>query len=72
MTESRIRLTDARLCIDCETIYWEKQGTHCPICCSPATAKLDDWLKPMRDMKDIRERMETLHEYREKRKGKKE
>jgi len=63
-----IRLADARICADCEVIYLEANGTHCPVCCSPATVKLDNWLKTLHSMVDILARMGTLHKDREEKK----
>jgi hypothetical protein len=41
-----IRLIDARLCLDCDTIFDEEEYEDCPRCCSRQYQSVSNLIKP--------------------------
>lgn len=42
-----IRLIDARICSDCDTIFNEEETLECPVCTSRQSIKVKDLIEPL-------------------------
>jgi predicted RNA-binding Zn-ribbon protein involved in translation (DUF1610 family) len=44
---SKVRLIDARICLDCDVIYHEDQYKYCPACGSTQAMRVDNCIRSM-------------------------